>query len=98
MPKPMTEADCLAAIARGEADAFDLLTEAMPTAERRFKAVDKALRTLLADIQEHFPDACYYTASGGFNLLLGRSHDDRERGQQQLVALSGLAAIGDGDF
>ena len=70
----------------------------MPTALRRFKAVDKAIRKLRADVQVHFPDAQYYTANGGFTLMLGRSHGDHERGQQQLVALSGLASIGDGDF
>lgn len=37
--------------------------------------------------------------SGGFNLMLGASHDKRGiHGQQQLIALSGRAEIGDGDF
>ena len=36
--------------------------------------------------------------SGEVNLMLGNSHGTREEGQQQLVALSGAARIGDGDF
>ncbi|RUW56862.1 hypothetical protein [Mesorhizobium sp. M8A.F.Ca.ET.021.01.1.1] len=82
----------------GEADAYDLLTENMPGIERKFKKVDKALVDLLAEIQTVFPDATYYTASGGFHLMLGPSHDDNERGMQELVALAGRAQIGDGDF
>jgi hypothetical protein len=95
----MIEAECLAAIADGE-DAQCLLLAAMPSAKRRFKAVDRALIRLLADVRVHFPDATYYTASGGFNLLLGRSHDEsaNARAQDQLVALSGNASISDGDF
>jgi hypothetical protein len=92
------EAECLRLIASGEFDAYDLLMLHCPQARRRFKAVDKAIRALLHDVQKTFPDAQYYTASGGFNLMLGSPHDSRERGQQQLVALSGHALIGDGDF
>lgn len=95
----MTEQECLAAIEAGD-DAYDMINRAMPTAERRFKAIDRALRKLLEDVREHFPDAEYYTASGGFHLLLGKSHanDHNQRSQQQLTALDGLACIGDGDF
>ena len=95
----MTEAQCLAAIAAGD-DAQALLLAAMPAARRRFKAVDRAIISLLADVRAHFPDATYYTASGGFNLLLGRSHGESVNApaQQQLVALNGRASIGDGDF
>ena len=55
----------------------------------------------LEDVQKHFPDAQYYTASGGFNLMLGASHDCTDRrlkGQQELIALTGNASVGDGDF
>ena len=94
----MTEAECLAAIAAGE-DAQDILLRVMPSARRRFNSIDRALIKLLADVHEHFPDAIYYTASGGFNLMLGNSHDARaQRGQEQLCALGGFASIGDGDF
>jgi hypothetical protein len=82
----------------GEADAYDLLTEKMPGILKKFKKVDKALIDLLAEVQTVFPDAQYYTGSGGFNLMLGPSHDERERGLQQLVAFGGRAQIGDGDF
>lgn len=93
----MNEAQCLAAIADGET-AYDLLTAAMPGIERRFRRVDRAIIDFLALIKREFPDAQYYTASGGFNLMLGRSHGDHEVSQQQLLALGGRAAIGDGDF
>lgn len=96
--KPKTEADCLAAIATGEVDAQDLLLTAMPTARRSFNAVDRHLRRFLDEVRVHFPDAIYYTASGGFTLMLGRSHGEHERAQQRLVALSGFASISDGDF
>ena len=66
--------------------------------ERHLRRVDKAICGLLAEVRRAFPDAAFYTASGGFNLMLGNSHGTREEGQQQLVALSGAARIGDGDF
>jgi hypothetical protein len=96
----MDQHECLEVIASGEADAYDLLKNADPRFLARFKRLDNTLVKLLADVQAHFPDACYYTASGGFTLMLGPSHaDDRSMtGQQQLIALSGNACIGDGDF
>jgi hypothetical protein len=93
----MTQEECLAAIASG-ADTEELLGGAMPDARRRFRVIDKALCTFLADVRKHFPDAEYYTASGGFNLLLGKSHAGGGIQQSQLIALSGRASIGDGDF
>jgi len=94
----MDEAACLEAIRSGEGDAYDLLMDADPALKREFMRVDRALVNLLAKVKRHFPDAAFYTASGGFNLMLGRSHDDKETSQQQLIALSGEAHIGDGDF
>lgn len=67
MSEQFTEADCLRLINSGETDAYDLLTENLPGVKRRFMALDKALITLLADIKKTFPDAQYYTASGGFH-------------------------------
>lgn len=93
-----TEDDCLRLINSGEYDAYGLLKENLPTIERKFKRVDKAIIDLLKEVQEVFPDAEYYTASGGFNLLLGASHTHGEVSQQQLVALCGRASISDGDF
>jgi hypothetical protein len=98
------EDDCLHLIAAGDEDglldAFDLLKRELPLIERRFKRVDKALIDLLAEVQTVFPDALYYTASGGFTLMLGSPHasDNRLTSQQQLIALVGNASIGDGDF
>ena len=48
----------------------------------------------------HFPDAEYYTGGGGFNLLLGSSHDENCRPQQQVVAVSGNPRlfVNDGDW
>lgn len=83
----------------GPLDAEDILLLWKPKARRRFRAIDKSLRELLADIQTVFPDAQYYTASGGFNLMLGDPHSSNGGGQQsELIALSGTASIGDGDF
>jgi hypothetical protein len=93
----MTEAECLAAIAGGES-AYGLLKERMPLAERRFNALNRSIIKLLADVRCNFPDAQYYTASGGFNLLLGSPHTEGGKSQQQLSALAGHAAIGDGDY
>lgn len=100
MPKSYTEADCLRIIDLGAENAYDLLTAEMPGVERRFRRVDKAIRDLLTEVQQVFPDACYYTASGGFNLMLGNPHAvGRDMtSQQQLVALRGRARISDGDF
>jgi hypothetical protein len=94
----MTEADCLRAINEQGEDPEVLVRMAMPQVARRFHAIDRSLRRLLADVQKYFPDAQYYTASGGFNLMLGRPHDDKLKAQQELVALAGQAQIGDGDF
>lgn len=94
----MTEEECLAEIAAG-GDAQEILLRAMPSARRRFNAIDRSLVLLLADVRKHFPNAIYYTASGGFNLMLGNSHNaTAQRSQEQLVALGGFAQICDGDF
>ena len=68
---------------------------------RKWKRLNKSIREFLADVKEHFPDAQYYTANGGFNLMLGKSHAENESQtpQQELTALSGIDVwIGDGDF
>ena len=97
MAEIMDEQACLDAIEAGD-DAYALLIKADPKLEQRFKRADKALIDLLAAVRQHFPDACYYTASGGFNLMLGSPHDDKLRSQEQLTALGGHARIEDGDF
>jgi hypothetical protein len=77
------------------------LIEKAPHLERKWRRLNKSIREFLADAQEHFSDAQYYTASGGFNLMLGKSHSDGKyaKAQEQLVALEGIGVcIGDGDF
>jgi hypothetical protein len=95
----MNERECLTAIAAGETS-YELLIDAMPGIERKFKRVDRAIIDLLTEVKHHFPDAQYYTASGGFVLMLGKPHSDDHdlTSQQQLIALGGYASIGDGDF
>ena len=58
------------------------------------------IRDVLCEIRDVFPNAQYYTASGGFNLVLGDTHDDTlgAHPQQQRIAWSGNARISDGDW
>lgn len=80
-------------------DASDLLLNVMPDAEKKFRKLDKALIAYLKEVRKHFPDAQYYTASGGFNLLLGAAHDPRtEKARYELSCFTGNAEIGDGDW
>jgi len=81
-------------------DAFHLLDEKLPKMRAKLNRLDRRIREVLEEVQEEFPDACYYTASGGFNLLLGNTHDSSRSAlpQTQRVAWSGQASIGDGDF
>lgn len=99
----LSEQQCLELIHEDEFTAEELLDAADPRLAKRFKKVDKLLIELLRDVRAHFPDAEYYTASGGFTLMLGSSHATDNgfqsgRGQQELVACNGAACIGDGDF
>lgn len=103
--KVLTESDCIAIINSpgdqfGPIDAGELLEHKLgKSIETRFKRLNTTMMKLIEDVQQVFPNAQYYTASGGFTLMLGASHDERGlRGQQQLVAFSGNASIGDGDF
>ena len=97
----MNEKECLEAIAGGD-DAYFLLLEADPKLEARWKRLCGNIIKYLEDVKKHFPDATYYTASGGFNLLLGNSHSETVEGksQEQLIALHGPPGlkVGDGDF
>ncbi|EKR7602621.1 TPA: hypothetical protein RM327_004282 [Escherichia coli] len=76
-------------------EAYRLLDEKCPNIERRFKRLTKALAALLDEVKQEYPDANYYTASGGFNLLLGEIEDG-----SSMVALSASSylSVGDGDF
>ncbi len=90
----------------GYHDASFLLRRKLPKMVAKLNRLDKKIISLLNEIREAFPEAEYYTASGGFNLLLGPSHDDyNEFGKQtignsqaQRIAWSGNACIEDGDF
>ncbi|MEQ0200410.1 hypothetical protein [Klebsiella sp. CN_Kp106] len=97
----MTTDELLKHIAPGDYyEASCLLDEKCPTAERRFKRLTKGLAELLKDVQKEFPDANYYTASGGFNLLLGSASDCGSTEGNQLIAISAseYLSVGDGDF
>lgn len=95
---PLTQEQAIEIIKEGEKDAFDLLIEADPKLVQKFNRIDKSLINLLLDVRKHFPDAHFYTASGGFNLLLGAPHNDAGMPQAELHACSGRASIEDGDF
>ena len=96
----MNEQECLEAIAQGDS-AYSLVREQAPHLERRFNRLCKSMCEFLSEAQKTFPDAQYYTAGGGFCLMLGKPHsDDRKSTKQtQLIALTGIRVqIGDGDF
>ncbi len=96
--KQFNEEEVLKEIHENDESAYGLLIDADKNLARRFRRLDTTLIKLLKDVRKHFPDASYYTASGGFHLMLGNSHSDSGEQQQELIALGGLAQIGDGDF
>lgn len=81
-------------------DATALFNEMLPKHAEKLRRLDKRIAKILAEIQEVFPDAQYYTASGGFMLVLGSTHDDADlSAQQQRSAWFGIhASISDGDW
>ena len=79
--------------------ADSLLDEMLPKHRAKLASLDKRIMKVLAEIKEVFPDAQYYTASGGFTLVLGCTHDDiGAAAQQHRSAWGGFAQIGDGDW
>lgn len=96
----MNEQEVLETLALGYDDAEDLINQADPKLKKKFNRLCNSLVEYMKEVRQHFPDACYYTASGGLNVMLGRPHDDNCKAQQQLLALSGRGdlVIGDGDF
>lgn len=99
MKKQMSEKDCMKAINEEGESAYSLLLDANPNLEKRFDKLAKEIVDYLKLVKKYFPDACYYTASGGFNLMLGNPHDEHLQAQSELIALSGKGVeIGDGDF
>lgn len=97
---PLNTLECASLIEAGE-DAEALLMERCPKARKKFEKIDAALVELRAYVRKQFPEAEFYTASGGFNLLIGQAHTrdgSGTRSHSELVALCGQAPIGDGDF
>lgn len=96
----MNEKECLRFIEEEGVDAYDLLCDADPKLIARFNRTCATLKKLLDDTRVHFPDANYYTASGGFHLMLGNPHDEFGYAQQELIAVgaSNGLKINDGDF
>lgn len=93
-----TEEEVLERIDQGET-AYDILLEAMPGVQARFNRACRNIVALLEDVRKEFPDAQYYTASGGLHLMLGDNHTFHGKPQQELIALSGSGvSISDGDF
>lgn len=84
----------------GESDAAELFDNMLPHHRAKLDRLDKRIRMMLSEIQEVFPDAQYFTASGGFTLVLGSPHgEDRNQSpQNQRAAWGGQACIGDGDW
>ena len=100
MDMPQYEFEVLERIEAGET-AWEILDEDLPTARKRFMRLTNSLIKLMDEIQEEFPDASLYTGSGGFNLLLGSSHNAKtDQPQRELVAESANArlVVGDGDW
>jgi hypothetical protein len=96
----MNEKECLEAIKNGDS-AYYLLYEKDPKIIIKFKKLTYDLIKLLDETKKHFPDATYYTASGGLSLLLGNSHNnDNYQPQEELEAISADSRliIGDGDY
>lgn len=79
---------------------YPLLDEKLPKMRAKLDRLDKRIISVLKEVQKEFPDACYYTGSGGFNLILGDTHDDTANGdpKKQRQAWGGSASIGDGDW
>lgn len=88
-------------IAQGDS-AYAQLLERLPGVEARFYRANRTLVKILAEVQEHFPEAEYYTAGGGFNLLLGCAHEEDAFGpgrpRPELSALTGSIVLSDGDY
>jgi hypothetical protein len=83
-----------------EQDASVLFQKLLPEYASKLDRLDKRIRDVLTEIRGVFPDAKYYTASGGFTLLLGSSHssDISATPQHQRVAWNGFATIDGGDW
>lgn len=83
-----------------EQSAYELATERLPGWERRFRRAARTLGRLLEEAKIEFPDACYYTGSGGLNFLIGPGRTNSVGLDQDQVAFSAsdLVHIIDGDW
>ena len=85
--------------ANNESDAHMLFYEKLPGMDKKLERASKKLAALLNEIQKVFPEACYYTASGGFNLILGDPHDKPAIPHQERSAWGAVGLhISDGDW
>lgn len=85
--------DCLA----DGRSAMSLADERLPGWERRFRAATKHLADLLAEAKREFPDAAYFTGSGGLHLILGGEGTPDAKHLCAYAAHPNLN-IGDGDW
>lgn len=83
---------------RGDSSAYILARETLPGVERRFMRLTNALAKLLEQVREKYPDAMYYTGSGGLHLLLGESHTGTSPNDQVSAFSARGLSIGDGDW
>lgn len=102
--KTYTLDELRSAIVAGEfMSAGDALETLLPKMPGQLKRQADALSKTLKEIKRVFPEAEYYTASGGFNLLLGSPHDDNapehSNANRDAVAWGSITLrVGDGDF
>ena len=96
----MNEDEVLKAIEEGHT-VYGLVVEHAPHLIKKFDRLCKSMKNFIDEVHETFPDAEYYTSGGdGFDLLLGRSHDDHDTARQELVALCNVESfsVGGGDW
>lgn len=82
-----TQSDVLQILDEEGITASELIDSVDPKFKKRFDRATKALRLLMDDVREHFPDATYYSDSDGLLLMLGDSHDSLGHDQADLIAL-----------
>lgn len=74
-----------------------LLDEKRPKAKKKFDKIMQDLKDLQDYIKEVFPDSRYYTSGGDCPaILLGRSHDEKDKAQRNLCAHSTAFVFIDG--
>lgn len=81
--------------------AYGLLLDALPNIDRRFQRACRTLQEIIKDVKKHFPDAGYYTASGGLHIVLGETHSGPNTNPNQELSAIGASnglSIGDGDW